>query len=427
VSDTDLDRKSAMQKKLVRRYRVERLFRASGFIAVSAGLLVLLFIFVRIIGDGLGAFKQTYIQLDLEFSQASLGIRDPKDPQQLSIADFGSVVKRALKNRFPDVSARRERRQLYGLVSNGAEFTVRDMLRQNPDLMGTIQTVWLIADDETDLFFKHGQDRKHGERRLSKNQMAWINELKTSKQIRVQFNNGFFTSGDSANPEMAGILSALVGSLLTVFVTFCLSFPIGIAAALYLEEYAPRNAFTDFIEVNINNLAAVPSVIFGLLGLAVFIGFFGLPRSAPLVGGLVLTIMVLPTIIISSRSAIRAVPLSIRDAALGMGASKMQVILHHVFPLAMPGMLTGSILGLAQALGETAPLLMIGMVAFIVDVPDSILDPATALPVQIFLWFDSPEHAFRERTSAAIIALLVMLILMNGLAIWLRRKLEKKW
>jgi phosphate transport system permease protein len=237
----------------------------------------------------------------------------------------------------------------------------------------------------------------------------------------------FFTQGDSRNPEVAGIRGALMGSLFTLMVTLSLSFPIGVAAAIYLEEFAPKNRWTDVIEVNINNLAAVPSIVFGLLGLAVFINFFGLPRSVPLVGGLVLTLMTLPTIIIASRAALKSVPPSIREAALGMGASRLQMVTHHVLPLAMPGMLTGTIIGMAQALGETAPLLMIGMVAFIVDVPNGPLEPATVLPVQIFLWADLPERAFVERTSAAIMVLLGFLITMNALAVILRRRFERRW
>jgi phosphate transport system permease protein len=257
--------------------------------------------------------------------------------------------------------------------------------------------------------------------------MTWIDSLLADQHIEKRINSYFFTSGDSREPEQAGILGAIMGSLFTLLVTRALSFPIGVAAAVYLEEYAPNNRFTDFIEININNLAAVPSIIFGLLGLAIFIGYFEMHRSLPLVGGLVLTLMTLPTIIISSRAAIKSVPPSIRDAALGLGASKMQVVMHHVLPLAMPGMLTGAIIGFAQALGETAPLLMIGMVAFIVDVPGGVTDPATALPVQIFLWSDSPERAFVERTSAAIMVLLAFLISMNTLAIWLRKRLEIRW
>ncbi|MFB0952856.1 MAG: phosphate ABC transporter permease PstA, partial [Rhodospirillales bacterium] len=246
-------------------------------------------------------------------------------------------------------------------------------------------------------------------------------------RITTSFNTTFFTSADSREPELAGIWGAVSGSFFTMIVTLLLSFPIGVAAAVYLEEFAPKNRITQIIEVNINNLAAVPSIVYGLLGLAVFINFFGLPRSAPLVGGLVLALMTLPTIIIASRVALKAVPPSIREAALGLGASRMQVVSHHVLPLAMPGILTGTIIGMAQALGETAPLLMIGMVAFIVDIPGGITDPATVLPVQVYLWADSPERAFVARTSAAIMVLLAFLIVMNALAVLLRKKFERRW
>jgi phosphate transport system permease protein len=254
-----------------------------------------------------------------------------------------------------------------------------------------------------------------------------VDKLIEQNRIRSSFNTTFFTAGDSREPELAGIWGAAVGSMFTLAVTLLLSFPIGVAAAVYLEEFAPVNRWTDMIEVNINNLAAVPSIVFGLLGLAVFINFFGLPRSAPLVGGLVLTLMTLPTIIIASRAALKSVPPSIREAALGLGASKMQMVFHHVLPLAMPGMLTGTIIGMAQALGETAPLLMIGMVAFIVDIPTAVTDPSTVMPVQIYLWADSPERAFVERTSAAIMLLLTFLISMNALAVYLRKKFERRW
>jgi phosphate transport system permease protein len=285
------------------------------------------------------------------------------------------------------------------------------------------------ADDDVDMLIKgrlpRGDEQNPG--RLSKQQLAWIDHLQDQGRIRKQFNRTFFTSGDSREPELAGIWGAVCGSFFTLLVTLILSFPIGVASAIYLEEFAPKNRWTDIIEVNINNLAAVPSIVFGLLGLAVFLNVFQLPRSAPVVGGLVLTLMTLPTIIIAGRAALQSVPPSIREAALGVGASKMQTTLHHVVPLALPGMLTGTIIGMARALGETAPLLMIGMVAFIVDVPKGFTDPATALPVQIYLWADSPERAFMERTSAATLALLVFLIVMNGLAIFLRRRFERKW
>ena len=262
---------------------------------------------------------------------------------------------------------------------------------------------------------------------LNAAQVAWVDELVESDQLDLRFNTPFFTRGDSREPEQAGVWGAAVGSFLTILVTLVLSFPIGVAAAIYLEEFAPRNRWTDLIEVNINNLAAVPSIVFGLLGLAVFINAFGMPRSAPLVGGLVLTLMTLPTIIIASRAAIKAVPPSIREAALGMGASRVQMVAHHVLPLAVPGMLTGTIIGMARALGETAPLLMIGMVAFIVDIPAGFTDPATVLPVQIYLWADSPERAFVERTSGAIIVLLAFLVVMNAAAVFLRNKFERRW
>ena len=262
---------------------------------------------------------------------------------------------------------------------------------------------------------------------LLKDQIAWIDVLKSQERIHKEFNTVFLTRGDSREPESAGIWGAVKGSGLTLLVTILLSLPIGVAAAVYLEEFAPRNRWTDLIEVNINNLAAVPSIVFGLLGLAVFINLFGIPRSSPLVGGLVLTLMTLPVIIIAGRSALKSVPPSVREAALGVGASPMQMVIDHVLPLAMPGMLTGAIIGLARALGESAPLLMIGMVAFIVDVPGSLTDPATVLPVQIYLWADSPERAFIERTSAAILVLLAFLILMNGIAVYFRKRYERRW
>ena len=271
------------------------------------------------------------------------------------------------------------------------------------------------------------RDVAEGERRLKNKQLAWIDRLIAEERLEKRFNKTFFTVGDSREPELAGVWGAVMGSFFTLVVTLLLSFPIGVAAAVYLEEFAPKNRWTDLIEININNLAAVPSIVFGLLGLAVFLNFFSLPRSAPVVGGLVLTLMTLPTIIIASRSALQSVPPSIREAALGVGASKMQMVAHHVIPLALPGMLTGTIIGMARALGETAPLLMIGMVAFIVDIPTGFTDPSTALPVQVYLWADSPERAFVERTSAAIIVLLGFLITMNAAAVILRKRFERRW
>ena len=264
-------------------------------------------------------------------------------------------------------------------------------------------------------------------RKVSDTQIVVLETLKSEGKVAEEFNTIFFTSGDSREPELAGVWGAIVGSFWTMVVTFALAFPVGVLAAIYLEEFAPKNRITDLIEVNINNLAAVPSIVFGLLGLAVFLGFFGVPRSAPLAGGIVLALMTLPTIIIASRAAIRAVPPSIRDAALGIGASKIQATFHHVLPLAMPGILTGSIIGMAQALGETAPLIMIGMVAFIVDIPTGILDSSSVLPVQVFRWSDFPERAFEARTAAAICVLLVFLVIMNAIAVFLRKQFERRW
>jgi phosphate transport system permease protein len=302
-------------------------------------------------------------------------------------------------------------------------------MAEDPAKLGTTEKVWVLASDEVDLYYKGRIKRTESaeSRPLSDQQLDWADQLRRTNAAELRFNSRFFTSGDSREPELAGVWGAVAGSFFTLVVTLLLSFPIGVAAAIYLEEFAKRNRWTDFIEVNINNLAAVPSIVFGLLGLAVFINFFGLPRSAPLVGGLVLTLMTLPTIIIASRAALKAVPPSIREAALGMGASQIQMVAHHVLPLAMPGMLTGTIIGMARALGESAPLLMIGMVAFIVDVPKSLFDPATVLPVQVFIWSDVPERAFVERTSGAIIVLLAFLIVMNGLAVILRNRFERRW
>jgi phosphate transport system permease protein len=308
------------------------------------------------------------------------------------------------------------------LISVDAEYRLRDKLQAEPHLLGKTVQIWLLVDDDVDTYLK--SDKQFG--RVSQEQIAWITELEQQERFQQRFNYLFFQTGDSREPELAGILGAVMGSFYTLLITLLLSFPIGVMAAVYLEEFAPRNRWIDFIEVNINNLAAVPSIVFGLLGLAVFINFFGVPRSAPLVGGLVLALMTLPTIIIASRSAIKAVPPSMREAALGLGASKIQVAFHHVVPLAMPGILTGTIIGLAQALGETAPLLMIGMVAFIVDVPQGVTDAATVLPVQIYLWADSPERAFVAKTAAAILVLMLFLAVMNGLAVWLRRKFEQR-
>ena len=417
------------QARLRRRYASERRFQWVGRIALALGGAFLALILGTIVANGYTAWQQTFIALEIHFDPARLDPEGTRSGEALSAGDYGGLVKAALRAAFPDVKKRRERRKLQALVSPGASFNLRDMVLADPSLVGETRTVWLPADDDVDMLVKGHIDRDlpEGSRRLNDRQLEIVDALAARGAIEKRFNRVFFTAGDSREPELSGIRGALVGSALTLVVTLLLSFPVGVGAALYLEEFAPRNRWTDLIEVNINNLAAVPSIVFGLLGLAVFLNFFGLPRSVPMVGGMVLALMTLPTIIIAGRAALASVPPSIREAALGVGASQMQTVTHHVLPLAMPGILTGTIIGMARALGETAPLLMIGMVAFIVDIPHTPFDPATALPVQIFLWVDSPERAFVERTSAAIVVLLGFLIAMNGLAVVLRRRFERRW
>ncbi|MCB1914735.1 MAG: phosphate ABC transporter permease PstA [Rhodocyclaceae bacterium] len=412
-----------------RRRAAERRFRFFGKCAVGLGLGFLVILFVSIVGNGYSAFWQTRITLEVTIDEASIDPSGVRDPAVLQAADYGALIKQSMRELFPDVSGRRNRIALYGLVSNGASFDLRDRILADPSLIGTTISLSVAADDDVDMLMKGHIDRgaPEADRRIKDNQLAWIEKLEADDRIGSAFNLDFFSNGDSREPELAGIRGALMGSIYTLFVTLGLSFPLAVAAAVYLEEFAPKNRWTDLIEVNINNLAAVPSIVFGLLGLAVFINFFTLPRSAPIVGGLVLTLMTLPTIIIASRAALKSVPPSIREGALGVGASPMQAVMYHVLPLALPGMLTGTIIGMAQALGETAPLLMIGMVAFIADVPAGVFDPATALPVQIYLWADSPERAYVEKTSAAIIVLLLFLAAMNALAVLLRRRFERRW
>jgi phosphate transport system permease protein len=418
-----------VEKGLKRRYRAERRFRLYGLSAVLLGLLFVAFLFYTIISKGYTSFLASYVQLDIHYDAAVLDPEGTRLPQTLATADYAALVRNSLKSVFPQVEGRPNLRQLYALVSSDAAYELQRRVEADPARIGGTETLWLLASDELDLYLKGRIEKSEAEdsRPLKDQQLAWIDTLRERGKADLRFNSKFFTSGDSREPEQAGVWGAAAGSFFTLLVTLLLSFPIGVASAIYLEEFAPTNRWTDLIEVNINNLAAVPSIVFGLLGLAVFINFFGLPRSAPLVGGLVLTLMTLPTIIIASRAALKAVPPSIREAALGMGASNIQMVAHHVLPLAMPGMLTGTIIGMARALGETAPLLMIGMVAFIVDIPSGLTDPATALPVQIFLWADSPERAFVERTSGAIIVLLAFLLVMNGMAVILRNRFERRW
>lgn len=418
-----------VRASLARRYRAERRFKVYGIAAVLAGIAFVLFLFGTIFSQGASVFRQSYVQLEIFFDPDVIDPSGARNPNDLAVADYQSLVRAALRERFPTVEGRPNLRELYGLASSAASVELQQRVLANPSLIGERHQVWLLADDTVDMLLKGKVPRTaaEDERRLSDQQINWIDALVAEERLGLRFNAAFLSNGDSRDPEQAGVRGALIGSAFTLLITLLLSFPIGVGAAIYLEEFAPRNKLTDLIEVNINNLAAVPSIVFGLLGLATFIGFFGMPRSAPLVGGVVLTLLTLPTIIIASRAALKAVPPSIREAALGMGASRLQMVGHHVLPLAMPGMLTGAIIGMARALGESAPLLMIGMVAFIVDVPSGVLDPSTALPVQVFLWSDLPERGFIERTSGAIIVLLLFLLVMNATAVILRNKFEKRW
>jgi len=406
----------------------EKRFQIYGIFSIIIALSLLSLLFISIISKGYTAFNETRIQLPINFDQKILDPNNTKEWKTIRKANFNKLVRNAIDEILPGVEDRNNKKKLYKLISSSAEYKLRSIVQENLSVIGTKEKIWVLADDDVDMLIKGYINRNlpEDERLIDNQELEWISILESKKIIKKFFNKTLFTSGDSAESEQSGILGALIGSLFALTITLILSFPIGIATAIYLEEFAPKNnKFIDFVEVNINNLAAVPSIIFGLLGLAIFLNFFEMPRSAPLVGGMVLSLMTLPTIIISSRAALKSVPPSIKEGALGLGASNIQAVFHHVVPVALPGMLTGTIIGMAQALGESAPLLIIGMVAFIVDIPSAITDPATALPIQIYLWADTPERGFIERTSAAIMVLLVFLILMNSLAIYLRKKYEK--
>lgn len=415
----------ASRARLKKRYAAEARFRFYGVAAITLALAMLVLLIGSIAWRGAGAFVETWVSFDVYVDPAVVDASDPANPQ----TNYRKLVYEGFYREFNPALSRSDQRVAASLISSGADRFLRTMVVADPGLVGKTVRLRTPAGDDIDQMRKGKIDRTlpQGERKISDRQLALYDQLVAHGDIRLGFNSVLFTSTDSNEPELAGILGALIGSLMTLGVCLVCAVPIGVAAAIYLEEFAPKNRITDFIEVNINNLAAVPSIVFGLLGLTVFLQFFGLPRSAPLVGGLVLALMTLPTVIIASRAAIKSVPPSIRDAALGLGASRLQAMFHHVLPLAMPGMLTGSIIGMAHALGETAPLLMVGMVAFITSVPSSLTDASTILPVQIYLWADRPERMFVERTSAAILVLLLFLVVMNSAAILLRKKFERRW
>lgn len=422
---------------LNKRYKKEKRFILLGRVAVSLTIIFLVILLGSILLKGISGFYTTNIFLQTNLSQEIIDPEDKKNVEEIYKSSWRKIARNSIydvlsafnKSKNIDKISRKDKRDFLKLFSRSSEFYIRDFTLKNLDSIGKEVKISIPSSSLVDQFLKGKINIAVNEddRPINDKQVSWINFMVENKMIERKFNINFFYKGDSRNAEEAGILGAIVGSFFVILVAIIVAFPVGVMSAIYLEEFAPKNKITNVIEVNINNLAAVPSIVFGLLGLAIFLNFFGLPRSSPLAGGLVLALMTLPTIIISSRVAIKSVPPSIREAAMGIGASKMQSVFHHVIPLAVPGILTGTIIGMARALGETAPLLMMGMVAFIVDVPQSITDPSTVLPAQIFLWSDQPERGFEEKTAAATIILLVFLLTMNALAVFLRYKYERKW
>jgi len=409
-----------------RRLRAEKRFRFYGVAALLSAASALVFLVSTIVSSGHTGFYRTTLKLEFGLDPQRLGIETPYTADTLRDGHYYTAVKHALYALFPEVTSRAQKRELSKILSPGAALDLRQYVIDHPGQIGRTVSLEVPVASDFDQLYKGNLPRTGRHTRLSEAQMAWFDSLVDRGLIEYRFNPGFFIGSDSRYPEMAGIGGAITGSFFTLLVCFLISFPLGIAAALYLEEFAPDNRFTRIIEANINNLAAVPSIIFGLLGLAVLLGFFGLPRGTPLVGGMVLALMTLPTIIISCRSSIRAVSPGVRQGAMALGASPVQVVFHQVLPAALPGTLTGTIIGMAQALGETAPLLMIGMVAFIASVPATPLDSSAALPVQIYLWAESAERGFVEKTAAAIIVIMSFLILMNILAVIIRSRTQTK-
>ena len=411
------------------RGRSESRFQGLGLAAISTAILFLILLFAGILSNGIPGMFQHYVTLEVTLDKERMDPQEDMSVESLYAGDARALVNEALLNALGNPTGRKAKRAARGIMSSASDLRLTEFAVANPSLIGQTVSVKFALDDDIDSFMRGfiSRETPETERRINNQVIEFVDILNDAGRISYELSDYLFFGSASRNAEIAGIKGALIGSIFTLAVCLVIAFPLGVATAVYLEEIAPKNRITEIIEININNLAAVPSVVFGIMGLAIFIVTFGMPRSIPLVGGIVLALMTLPTIIISSRAAIRAVPPSIRDAALGVGASKMQTIFHHVIPLALPGMLTGTIIGMAQALGETAPLLMIGMVAFIVDIPGGVAEPATALPVQIFMWADFAERMFIQKTSAAIIVLLAFLITMNAAAIVLRKKLERRW
>ena len=424
-----IDVSQKIRNSLPKRHFQEKKFKFYGQGAVTLAIFFLFFLFYLIFTNGIPGLFQHYVTLNVYLDSSRLDPKGDLSDQSLFSGDASKLIYESLYKEIGGVDERSKKKIAKSLVSSASDVRLINHIKANPNLLGSTHSIQFAVDDDVDSFLRGyiSRDTPEEERRLSNLAIQYIDKLSSKGLITYEFSDYLFLGSASREAEIAGIKGALVGSILTMLICLSIAFPLGIMTAIYLEEIAPKNWLTELIEININNLAAVPSVVFGIMGLAIFIVAFGLPRSIPLVGGIVLALMTLPTVIISSRAAIKAVPPSIREAAYGIGASKMQMIFHHVLPLAMPGMLTGTIIGMAQALGETAPLLMIGMVAFIVDVPGGFAEPSTALPVKIFMWADFAERMFVHKTSAAIIVLLVFLLLMNFFAVMLRKKLEKRW
>ena len=413
---------------LKKRYRAEKRFKFYGFVSITLAILFVIFLVNVIFSKGRTAFQRTTIAVEVNFNTEELELSSNASIEEIQDADFYDLSINSLLKLYKTEGAKQEK-ELLRVFSPDHDIEIKNFLIKNLDNLNKNVIVNLTTSDDIDQLHKGNYPRHLPEerRRISDFQLLIYDQLLKENKVNKVFNTFFFTNGDSRNPEVAGIGGSLFGSFFTIIITLILSFPIAIFASIYLEEFAPKNRITDFIEININNLAAVPSIVFGLLGLGILLGTFDLPRSTPLVAGITLSLMTLPRIIIPCRASLKAVPPSIREGALAVGASKVQSVMHHVVPLSIPGTLSGTIIGLAQALGETAPLILIGMVAFVVDIPATPIDPSASLPVQVYLWSEQAERGFVEKTSATIMVLLSFLIVMNFIAVYLRQKFEKKW
>tara|TARA_A100001388_G_scaffold58160_2_gene40106 strand:- start:12 stop:1298 length:1287 start_codon:yes stop_codon:yes gene_type:complete len=424
----NIGKNMSKEELLKKRYRAEKRFKFYGLTSVILAILFVLFLVNVIFSKGKGAFSRTTISVEVDFNTEKLEIKNNPTNEEIQDTDFYDLSIESLLNVYK-TKGLKEEKDLIRIFSPDYEFEIKNFIIENKGFLNKTTIIELTASDDIDQLNKGNYPRHLPEerRRISDFQLLIYDKLVEDNKIQKTFNTFLFTNGDSRDPELAGVGGSLLGSFFTIIVTLLLSFPIAILASIYLEEFAPKNRITDFIEININNLAAVPSIVFGLLGLGILLGTFDFPRSTPLVAGITLALMTLPRIIIPCRASLKAVPPSIREGALAVGASKVQSVTHHVVPLAIPGTLSGTIIGLAQALGETAPLILIGMVAFVVDLPSSPVDPSASLPVQVYLWSEQAERGFVEKTSATIMILLTFLITMNAFAVYLRQKFERRW